>query len=118
VQRNLPGHALIAGFSGIPLIYMGDELAMPNDDGYLSVPDHANDSRWSHRPMMDWTIAATRETGPGPAGQVFRGTRHILAQRRATAALHAAYPQQIIDVGLPGVNAHLRNTSTGPLPGV
>ena len=31
VQRMLMGHALIASFGGIPLIYMGDELALLND---------------------------------------------------------------------------------------
>ena len=118
VQRILLGHALIAGFGGIPLIYMGDELALPNDDGYLAVPHHAQDSRWIHRPLMDWALAARRDSDPGPAGQVFRGTRHILAQRRATPALHAAHPQQIIDLGLPGVFAQRRAAPTGPLLGL
>ncbi len=31
VQRILMGHALIASYGGIPLIYMGDELALTND---------------------------------------------------------------------------------------
>lgn len=118
VQRILLGHALIAGFGGIPLIYMGDELALPNDDGYLSEPAHAHDSRWTHRPRMDWALAATRERDPGPAGRVFRGTREILARRRATPALHAGHPQQIVDLGLPGVFAHLRRAPTGPLLGL
>jgi len=118
VQRLLLGHALIAGFGGIPLIYMGDELAMPNDDSYLSDPDHAHDSRWIHRPRMDWSVAATRETDTGPAGRVFRGTRHILARRGATPALHAAHPQQVIDIGLPGVFAQRRVAPTGVLLGL
>ncbi len=118
VQRILLGHALIAGFGGIPLIYMGDELAMPNDESYLDEAEHRHDSRWIHRPRMDWNAAALRETDPGPAGQVFRGTRAILARRRATSALHAAYPQQIVDLGEPGVFAQLRHAPTGPLLGL
>jgi len=118
VQRILLGHALIAGFGGIPLIYMGDELAMPNDNGYLTVPEHAHDSRWIHRPQMDWARAALRETDPGPAGQVFRGVRHLLARRRATPALHAGHPQQIVDPGLPGVFAQVRRAPTGALLGL
>ena len=31
IERILLGHALIAGWSGIPLIYMGDEVATLND---------------------------------------------------------------------------------------
>ncbi|MGB8814500.1 MAG: alpha-amylase family protein, partial [Paracoccaceae bacterium] len=42
VQRILQGHALIACFGGIPLIYMGDELAMLNDYSYLDQPEHAH----------------------------------------------------------------------------
>lgn len=118
VQRILLGHALIAGFGGIPLIYMGDELAMPNDAGYLDVPDHAHDSRWIHRPQMDWALAAQRETDSGPAGQVFRGTRAILARRRATAALLAGHPQQIVDLGVSGIFAQLRRAPTGVLLGL
>jgi hypothetical protein len=50
VDRILMGHALIASFGGIPLIYMGDEIALLNDYSYVSNPDHAHDSRWIHRP--------------------------------------------------------------------
>ena len=48
VQRILLGNALIASFGGVPLIYMGDEIAMTNDHRYMRVPEHAHDSRWIH----------------------------------------------------------------------
>src|SRR5690606_2153102 len=54
VERILLGHALIASYGGIPLIYMGDEIALLNDWSYLRMPEHAHDSRWLHRPRMDW----------------------------------------------------------------
>ena len=34
IHRILMGHALIASFGGIPLIYMGDELGLLNDHAY------------------------------------------------------------------------------------
>ncbi|NJM82414.1 MAG: alpha-amylase [Tabrizicola sp.] len=113
VQRILMGHALIASYGGIPLIYMGDELALPNDYGYLDVPEHAHDSRWIHRPQMDWQAAATRHDGNSPAAQVFWGTRHILARRKATHALHAAFPVRVVDCGTGAVFAFLRQAPTG-----
>ncbi len=113
VHRILMGHALIAGFGGIPLIYMGDELAMLNDYGYLDRPDHAHDSRWIHRPMMNWALAANRATANTPSGRVFRGIRHILARRRATPALHAASPTRILDAGHQGVFAVARLAPAG-----
>ena len=115
VQRILMGHALIAAFGGIPLIYMGDELALLNDYGYLDVPEHAHDSRWIHRPRMDWVIAVTRHDGHGPASRVFLGLRHILARRRATAGLHAMYPVQIVATDSPSVFAFRRAAPTGAI---
>ena len=113
VQRILMGHALIAAFGGIPLIYMGDELAALNDYSYLTDPDHAHDSRWSHRPRMDWSVADTRHTDTAPPGRVFRGVKHILARRQATPALHAGTPTRIVRSGHPGIFAVARMAPTG-----
>ena len=118
VQRILMGHALIAGFGGIPLVYMGDELALLNDWGYRDVPEHAHDSRWLHRPRMDWAAAAERETAQSPGARVFRGLRHILARRRATPGLHAGHPTTIPDSGNPALFTVARGAPTGTILGV
>lgn len=118
VQRILMGHALIAGFGGIPLVYMGDELAALNDRSYLDQPDHAHDSRWIHRPRMDWAAAASREDGLSPASRVFQGVRHILARRRATAELHAGHPTRILYPDQPGLFAIARLAPTGTVLGL
>ena len=118
VQRILMGHALIAAWGGIPLIYMGDELAQTNDYGYLQDPHHAHDSRWIHRPRMDWAAAEGRETGDAPSARVFRGVRHILARRRATAELHAANPVRGVGSGSDAVLAVQRVAPTGVLLGL
>ncbi|MDO9639022.1 MAG: amylosucrase [Pseudotabrizicola sp.] len=113
VQRMLMGHALIASFGGIPLIYMGDELALPNDYGYLDVPAHAHDSRWSHRPQMDWQAVARLDDETSPAAQVFWGTRHILARRRALAGLHAGNGTRVVFPEARAVFAFQRLAPTG-----
>ncbi len=61
------GHALIASYGGVPLIYMGDEIALTNDYSYTAVPEHAHDSRWLNRPKMDW--ARTEAASDTPAGR-------------------------------------------------
>ncbi|NHB75846.1 amylosucrase [Rhodobacter calidifons] len=115
VQRILLGHALIAAWGGIPLIYMGDELALVNDDSYRDDPDHAHDSRWVHRPRMDWALAEARHRDETPSARVFRGVRHILARRRATAGLHAAHPVRVVSSGNNAVLAVQRLAPTGTL---
>ena len=46
------GHALVASFGGIPLIYMGDEIGLVNDLSFLADPERAADGRWMQRPAM------------------------------------------------------------------
>ena len=118
VQRILLGHALIAGFGGIPLIYMGDELATLNDYSYRDDPARAHDSRWVHRPRMDWHLAHYRHSDDGAAGQVFRGVKDILHRRKLTPALHAAHPVGIVDLGLSGLFSFVRRAPTGALLGL
>ena len=115
VQRILMGHALIASFGGIPLIYMGDELAMPNDYSYSETPAHAHDSRWVHRPAMDWHRAEARHAGSTPASEVYLGTQHILARRKATPDLHAANPTRVLDAGNAAILAVARVAPTGTI---
>jgi amylosucrase len=118
VQRLLLGHALIASFGGMPLLYMGDELGLLNDDSYLDDPHRQHDSRWMHRPMMDWTLAAARHDETQPAGQIFSGTRHILARRKAVAAFHASTPTEVLDCGVDGVFAFRRVSPTETVLGL
>lgn len=99
VNRILMGHALIASFGGMPLIYMGDEIGMTNDHGYLDDPDLASDGRWMQRPRMDWDRAAAAATSNDPAGWIYRGLRHILGRRKTLAALASHVPTRIIDTG-------------------
>jgi amylosucrase len=53
IDRIVMLHAIILSFGGIPMLYMGDEIGMTNDYGYLQVPEHAKDNRWIHRPKFD-----------------------------------------------------------------
>ena len=115
IDRILMGHALIASFGGIPLLYMGDEVGLLNDPSYLDNPDLAHDSRWIHRPRMDWGRVAAARSGEGAAAAVFEGVAHILARRAATRELRAANPTLIADAGQNGLFAFVRRAPTGAL---
>jgi len=103
VNRILMGHALIASFGGIPLIYMGDEIGLPNDHGYLENPDRAGDGRWMQRPAMDWGAAMGAEAGDDAHAHIWQGTRHILARRKATVQLAGSVPTRILHTGHPSL---------------
>ena len=117
VDRILMGHALIAGYGGVPLIYMGDEIAMLNDRSYLDDPHKAHDSRWIHRPYMDWVTAerVRRAEDDSPAARVYRGLKHIIERRKATPELHAGHPVRVLNPPEKGVFAMLHDAPTGAL---
>lgn len=89
IGRILLLHNIIFAFGGIPVIYMGDELGMLNDESYLQQPDLANDNRWIHRPQMDWELVAERGDPQTVAGRIYAGLRRLIDARKRTRALHA-----------------------------
>jgi amylosucrase len=88
VRRVLLLHAIAFAHGGLPLIYMGDELGLLNDTGYLDEPDKADDNRWMHRPAMDWEAAARRHDPASVEGRLWAGLQRLVAARRATPAIH------------------------------
>ncbi len=118
VERVLLGHALICGYGGIPLIYMGDELGVTNDYAYTANADHAGDNRWMHRPYMDWEKAARRDDPTCVEGRLFDGIRRIVRARKHTPQLHSAYATEVLDTGHPHLLVLVRPHPLGDLVGV
>lgn len=87
VQRILLLHAFMLTVIGIPLLYLGDEIAQLNDHGYADDPELAHDNRWSHRPHFSWETLTYSEDGTGPSGRVLAGLRRLLDTRRTVDAL-------------------------------
>ena len=98
IARILLLHAVVMGFGGVPLLYMGDELGLLNDYGYRDVPEHADDNRWVHRPRMDWQLAeAAASDLHSPAGRILAGFKHLIAVRKATPHLHASAESRVVE---------------------
>lgn len=89
MRRILLVHNLIFVFGGIPLIYMGDEIGLLNDYSYQAQPHLADDSRWLHRPYMDWDKAAQRHNLQTISGRLFSGLCQLIEARKQTELLHA-----------------------------
>ena len=83
-------YALAFGYGGIPMIYMGDELALGDNPAYVDDERLAHDSRWRHRPTMDWSVAARRLDRGSLEHRVFGELRRLAAVRASCAALHGA----------------------------
>jgi len=82
-------YAVAYSFGGIPLVYMGDEIALPNDAQWDTVAEHADDNRWLHRPTMDWAAAARRTEEGTPEARLFQAITALGAARRSTEALRS-----------------------------
>lgn len=115
IHRILMGHALIASFGGIPLIYMGDEIGLLNDHSYEQDEHLKHDERWMHRPRMDWKKAEHRHDAGSIEGRIFSGLRHIIERRRAVSHIHASNPVEILDLRVEGIFAFARRSPIGPL---
>ena len=90
INRLICAYAIVFGFGGIPLLYMGDELGMLNDESYKLDPAKADDNRWIHRPKMDWELASSAANGDGIAGRVYQAISNLIKARKKLAALHAS----------------------------
>jgi amylosucrase len=88
IRRILLVHGLIMTLGGLPLLYLGDEIAQLNDYGYRLDEATAADARWVHRGRFDETRLARAESDPqSPEGRVLAGLRRLAALRRAAPAL-------------------------------
>ncbi len=118
VRRILLGHALIFGYGGLPLIYMGDEICLPNDFSYLRDPAKQNDNRWMHRPPMDWERARRRMEPGAVEERVFSGIQSLIQARKNTPHLHAATATHVLDPYNDRIFAFVRPHPLGPLVAV
>jgi amylosucrase len=109
VARILLVHAVILGFGGLPVLWMGDELGLPNDYSWAEEPAHADDNRWVHRPRMPWP----------PVGEpaVADGIRRLIGIRRTLPQLHASRPAEVLTPRDPGVFLVVRRHPLGPMLG-
>lgn len=99
VKRILLLHSIIISYTGIPLLYSGDEIGQLNDWSYKEIPEHAGDSRWLHRGKMDWE-AAERRTDLGTVeGQIFSRLKEMIRIRKSNVYFSADYKSIPVDTG-------------------
>ena len=87
VERILLAHSVAFSTGGIPLLYLGDEVAQVNDYGYDREAGHENDTRWVHRPRYPEEQYERRLDPSTPEGAVFAGLERMIQVRAGTSEL-------------------------------
>lgn len=82
IRRILLIYGIIMTVGGIPLIYLGDEIATLNDYSYQDDPAHMRDSRWVHRPRTDWAKYERRNDPDTIEGRVFQEFQKLIRLRK------------------------------------
>ncbi len=101
IKHILLLHSLIMSFGGIPLLYYGDEIGTLNDCGFLNDEHKLNDTRWAHRPIIDWDKAELRHQSGTIENRIFHAIKKMLAVRKEIAAFADFNNRELIQVDNP-----------------
>lgn len=102
IRRILLIHGIILTAGGIPLLYLGDEVATLNVYSYRGDPHKAHDSRWVHRPRTDWARHALRNDPETVEGRVYAGLQ-VLIQLRKEHSVFSGGALDVLENGNPHV---------------
>jgi amylosucrase len=94
LKRILLIHSVILSIGGIPLLYLGDELGQLNDYRYRADPAKHDDSRWVHRPPLDWDKAARRADPATVEGRLYQRLGRLIELRQQ----HAVFAGGVLHV--------------------
>lgn len=104
VRRLLMLYGIVYALSGIPLLYLGDEIAALNNYSYEQEPQHCMDSRWVHRPYWSEQAYKERHVVTTLSGKIFT-TFCTYAHIRKAHDIFSAGKVEILDSGHPSVLA-------------
>jgi len=109
-------NSMVLSFGGIPLLYYGDEIGTLNDYGYQDDDSKQQDSRWIHRPSIDWDKAEQRNKPGSVEFRIFTALKKLIAVRKEITAFADFNGRELLDVSNPHLLAyahfdHLNNAS-------
>ncbi|GAA3910777.1 DUF3459 domain-containing protein [Microbacterium invictum] len=83
-DRVVLAHAIALSTGGVPMLYLGDEVAQLNDPTYADDPERRHDASWVHRGNKPRDRYAERMDAGTAAGRIFRRLTKLIAVRQAT----------------------------------
>ncbi len=107
IRRIALLHSIIFSIGGIPLIYLGDEVGWLNDYSYRSDPAKATDSRWVHRPLIDWEKMERRSDPNRVEGRIYQHLQRLIRLRKGNPGF-GGNQMEVVNVGNEHVFAYVR----------
>jgi len=111
VRRILLVHGIIFTLSGIPLVYLGDEIGNLNDYSYQKDPIKSADSRWVHRLKMDQQKLERRKKTGTIEYRIFENLLKLIKIRKENAILSSGF-LQVMDLENEHVLGLVRSNGT------
>lgn len=113
IDRLTCAYAMVFGFGGLPLLYMGDELGLLNDKTFMDNPTKKEDNRWIHRPEMRWDLV----DNPNEviSTRVFSAITNLINVRKQMPALHAAVTTEVFTTAKQSVLVFRRQHASGTM---
>ena len=99
LKRILLLNSIIISYTGIPLLYSGDEIGQLNDWSYKTHKDIAGDSRWLHRGSMNWEAAKKRFDLSTIEAKIFYGIKKMIDIRKGCKFFRSDIQSIPIDMG-------------------
>lgn len=105
-RRLLLLYAVIYALDGVPVIWMGDEVGLGDDEAHDA--SDRRDGRWLQRPFMDWRRAAERTDPDRLAGRVFQRLASLARLRAELPVFCADHVARPLPSGDPAVLSFVR----------
>lgn len=112
IGRMMLLHGISLSIGGIPLLYLGEEWGMLNDYSFVNDPAKAGDTRWIHRPKMQWEYLTELddhiESGNGSIrSRIFTAAQRMIQLRKSLPAL-AGQKMELLKTSNPHVLGYVR----------
>lgn len=107
VRRINMMYGVLTSIGGVPLIFLGEEWGLLNDYSYLEDSNKAMDSRWVHRPRMDWSVLKELKKKGSVQRHLFESLQHLFEVRKQLPAL-TGNQMRLLPVDHPNILAYLR----------
>ncbi len=99
-------NSMVLSFGGIPLLYYGDEIGTLNNYSYLDDNSKHQDSRWIHRPVIDWHKADLRNQPGSVEYRIFTSLKKLIAVRKEIPAFADFNGRELLDTENPHLLAY------------